>query len=259
MGMAGLVFGIVIVGVLVACCFIYIRRKLLAYIAANAVIFVAIALLAFLVFRDLSDLQEKFPVEQKLFLPMHNDEYCGAFTARSLDESIVYLGEQELSALQGKITANGVGSLGSEYYKVILIKSDALAGTGSFVTEDIALTESEAFSILDSPSPISTYVELYLGKEFGQDYDAQLAGNIESEIHEIYPNGCAFKGAIFRAMFGSAMQSHGGIYLVTEYKKGNIQFYPETISFSLIRLIPTKIFIPLARSLVEDAGMEPIQ
>ena len=242
MSFSGLVGGIIGVLVLVACCYTFIKKKWLAFIVANIIIFGASAYLVNLVFEDMNDMKTRFSSEKKLFLMVHNNELLGGFVAGNGEDGLAWVNESELPVIEQAANSKNYGRLAGEYYKVIIVNSGALKGIGEVSDEYFTMNESQAFMLLDSSSPIEDYVDIYLKKGFGENYDPALAEDIRNEIVRDVKTEKGFKAKIFRLMFGTKIQNEGVLYLMAEYKKGNIDFQPETMIFSVIRLVPASVF-----------------
>ena len=89
------------------------------------------------------------------------------------------------------------------------------------LTEDINLTKSQIISILRSETPIE---------------DFKVYTNNKLTITET--DKSKFKAGIFTLVFKENMPFNT---IIKGYQKRNIEIYPETITFKIIKLIPISI------------------
>lgn len=242
MSVAIIVIGILAVVALVVLSFVFIKKRWLAFVVANLIIFVAGAVFTSLVFQDLNEMKEKFPVEKKLFVMMHKGDMIGAYVAGNENESDNIHDAAMLAKIRQSIATGQTDSLLKDYFKVIAVKSEAVEGVEMIDNGDIKMNEKEAFSVLDSSRPIDMFVNLELTRQFGNDYDQELANDTRQNLINEYGDDNGFKAEIFRIMFATMLQKKGTLFLIEQSKNNNVAFYPETITFSFMKIVPLPVF-----------------
>ncbi len=239
-----------IVAIMVVLCFVLIKKKFLAFLAANLIIFLAMAALTYYVYQDLHEMQARLPVEQKSFLLMHRGKLIGGFTAISIDDSIAMLDEKDINDIRQYAESHDYDKMLDSNYKIIIIDSDALAGFGMLELDNFAISEDEFFAMLDSDDAIATFVEMSQRRQFGDSADPALAEALRQSLKASTSGEAQFKAQMFAMAFGARMQKEGVWYMLDEFKAGNIIFYPETITFSLLKTVPTFIFKAVGHKLI---------
>ena len=141
MGVAVLIAGAIIVLVLVILCFVFIKKKILAVLAANLVIFLASALLVVLIIEDVNDMKINFPTKEKLFITVHENLVLGAYSTINQDQ-ITFLSDKDLITIQEDLATNNFENLANKYYKIMIIRSGAIHGFGQIDSGEFKLNEN---------------------------------------------------------------------------------------------------------------------
>ncbi len=242
MVMGYLIAGAVATVLLIVLCFVFIRKKWMAFLAANVILLLAAGILAYSVFQDFSDMQQNFFTQQKLFIMKNNGHVIGAFSSGNQDSEPAFLQDRQLSGVEASIVGGDLSGLEKQYYKIIVIDSKSLRnvdltglGAGQF-------SSAEAFSVLNSSEPIEEFLRYELQAQNTTPDNATIQA-MKAQMLQSNETESGFRAKIFSMMFASAIKDQGPSFLLRQYKEGNIKFYPETITFSLLKFVPDS-FLP---------------
>ena len=245
MAVVNLIIGAGITLLLVILCFILIRKKWLAFIVVNMILLLASGALAYSVFNDFNDMKQNFFTEPKLLVMKNNGRVIGAFSSTDSDSEPNFLDESQFQAVENSIQTNDFSQLETKYYKIIVVDSDSFASLKNVEIGDTQFTHDEVVSIIDSSEPIETFLKYELTKN-NQTADNAAIQGMKQKILEAKETPSSFRAKIFSIMFGDAIKTEGASFLLKQYKEGNIMFYPETITFSIVKLVPDVIVEKIA-------------
>ncbi len=225
------IIGLLIALVLGAIFIFYITHKILQVIFFIFSFLIVITLIiGGFVVADAKTFQDKIQTEDILLVLMNNDTPSALIDFSHNNISVP--GNEK--AIMESLTKKAYDSLLKKYYKLFFIKVDILnsVNQNKFDIQSFNLTKQQIINALKSDDPFSS---LGINKEF------------------IPPELTASK--LKAVLFMSALQkqlTENPIFLLKEYKKGNIYVYKETAMFKVIRYIP----ISLVNKIIEKAEVK---
>jgi len=174
---------------------------------------------AFYFVTDVADLQMKFNTENKLFLLELDDNIVGAFSIKGEEQPEVLfdIGRfKNFAPEKADAMING-------YYKIIVIHWDTFDSIKEIDLDGIKLPLTQIESILKSSNP--------------RQY-------LPENARQLFSTDDSLKGNLFLFLFSESNKQSN---LITLYRSGDADFYPETMSLKVIRWIPESILNRLVK------------
>ena len=168
---------------------------------------------AFYFVTDVADLQMKFNTENKLFLLELDDNIVGAFSVKGEEQPEVLF---DLGRFKG-FRPEKADAMINGYYKVIVVHWETFNNIQEFDLDGTILPLSQIKSIIKSSNP--------------RQY-------LPENARQMFPTDDSLKGHLFMFLFREANTNYT---LIDQYRNKNVDFYPETMSLKVIRLIPDRL------------------
>lgn len=197
---------------------------------------------SYYVIKDARNFQENWEGSPKLMLlEVDGKLIAGMESTLSAGDGPVMLAEDRIEVLQQSYDVNDHNSMLGENYKIFIMKlgplMDEIEGE-SLDFGDYTLTKTQARRILSSDDALVEMVNVAVDNgDIGEDRKEDLRLEIEKDIG----TDTEVKALVFGILIQQISTEKGadtGLYLLTEYKKGNIIIYPETAMFKLIKYVP---------------------
>ncbi|MBW2986165.1 hypothetical protein KY333_02230 [Candidatus Woesearchaeota archaeon] len=215
------IFGILLILLIIALVLAVILT-IMEKITKFVIPLIIIALLvvgAFYFVADVADLQAQFNTENKLFLLELEDQMVGAFSVKGEEQPVVL---HDFSGFKNFQSENA-DSIINGYYKIIIIHWDTFEDIQEIDLDGVTISSQKIQDILKSGNP--------------RQY---LPGPAQT----MFSTDDSMKGSIFLYLFS---ENNKNTNLIELYRSGNADFYPDTMSLKVIRLIPNFILNKLVK------------
>lgn len=272
----GLLGYIIIFAVLAAIGFFLLKSLFKAIAIAAGIMMIVTLILGFMVMSDVKSMTEKMKTDNKLVLLTDGDKVLtGAtigdlsnskdFSAMIKDGTIKFSAKAEASAYSASLAQKNYDALLGSNYKLIMIDVKVFDSVSQVeLFGKMTLPSDEAKKILKSDSPIDTFLsndanlEKLLSSGTSKTVDnieliKQNKAAFKDQILNQIGSEEALKAVIAVAMFQSAVQKDQTM-LITEYQKGNIKVYKETITFKLLNYMPVSLMKMVAAKMGSATG-----
>ncbi len=204
------------------------------------VFFVLMLVFAFFVYLDANQLRQEFPVSPKLFLYSADNEL-------SVDKGIItgiqgvfngtaprFLNEDEINLYRSFYKSNDYESMLKGNFKIFIVQRKAFDG----LTGDITFFGKEVSKdfLLDTIQSDESF-DITIGHiaEGRSESVKQLASE---KLKEEIGGEAEVDSLIFSLVLQKALEQEGQSFIVNQYKKGNLEIYPETITLKLMKMLP---------------------
>lgn len=186
----------------------------------------------FLVVRDVNDLRANLPVKDSLILLEHQGQpvagLAGPFMAEEQPE---FISEEQLN----QIKAEGFGEA---YYKVFLVKSSAFDEITEINFDEQILTKEYVFSVLESEDPLDQLISERLRQE-GMAATPEVMAAARAEMaKQGAKTDTDARNIMFGLLMASGIEKKGPLFIIEEFKDGQVEITPETVAFKLIKILP---------------------
>jgi energy-coupling factor transporter transmembrane protein EcfT len=237
-GLVGIILAIIIILAILK--FVFKMVKLVFWIVV--IIFIITSVLGIFTYRDALDMKENLESQPKIYFLKQDETLVSGFSIGKLDEVPEFFDFSKIVEYQNNFKNKDYEDMLDENYKIFILDME----TFDFNDENIEFIGGEVSkktlqTVLNSDDPI----EVYKSKT-----------NINVRNYGIEDPG-EFKGNIFATLFNEKSGSMGQLFIMIEYKKGNVIVYPETASFKMIKLLPTS-FIKNVFEKAKDKAVEEI-
>jgi len=238
----------IVLGIIFVVCLIaiikFVKTILKVIIATFSLCIIMIMIAGVIIFADIQSFNSQYPTKQSLYImeyPMGNVA-AGFYGVLGADANKIHpISRDQIILYQPKFKNNDLGAIIGNNYKLFIIK---LASFDSLETirigEDISITKEQLLSLISSEKPIDDFVVIMMGKDSSENqrnaYKDALLSNLKISTD------AEFKGLLFLNAVGNISKNNGLFYLLTEFKKGNIIIYPQTILFDFISVMPVEWF-----------------
>lgn len=271
------ILGYIIVFAVLAVIGFFLLKSILKAIAIAAGIMMIVTLIfGLMVMADVKSLSEKMKTDNKIILLSDGSAVlAGAtigdvseskdFTAMMKDGTIKFSTNADAAAYSASLADKDYDALLGANYKLILIDVKAFDSVSEVeLFGKLTIPADEAKRILKSDTPVDTFLsndanlEKLLNSGASKAVDdieilKQNKAAFKSQIISQLGSEEAIKAMIAVAMFQSAMQKDPAM-LISEYQKGNIKVYKETITFKLLNYMPVSLMKVAAAKMQPAAG-----
>ncbi len=161
-------------------------------------------------------------------------------------EAIRFFSEDEISGIDDAIRAGDREEVLGDSFKLFVISSEAFEGIESIELNNAEYSLNETLALIKDAEPVRVFVSrVYrnLGIEFSSLPEEEQK-NIMNEVRDALETreDQEFRDFVFAVLFSNALQKKGEFFLVNEFRKGNIEIYPETVIFAFLKRVPSGIF-----------------
>ena len=195
-----------------------------------------------ILYNDVLDFQTNFPKSEKIMLLKENDVllggFTGTFTGGTEPEYI-----HDLTSHQSYYYGNNLDFILGNKFKLFIVELDAFEDIETIEFGGEEISGDFALSLIKSDNTIEDYADYYIEN---QDLPEMAFDGIKEQLIERFDTDTGLRGALFGSFFSRAVQEDP-LFLFTEYKKGNIIVYKETMLFRILKKVPLiliKRFIP---------------
>ncbi|RMF05752.1 hypothetical protein D6764_03945 [Candidatus Woesearchaeota archaeon] len=236
-----------------------------AFFAASTLLTIAVVVLAAFTYQDVKDLQQKFLSEKKLFLlsqsgaPLDSAsvpseaDILAAFSVTDISQGQAeFLNQEDLNAVKSAPSfENLTFAGGGDYYKVLIFHLEPLFAQvpQTLSYQDIGFPKEQVKSFITSSSPRDDFLDVAGPKLLGDI--SQMSPQLRESILSQLGSDAEFKSQIFGLVLSLAIENKGPAFILESFHDGTIQVIPETISFKLVKGMPSS-FIDLAISKVTE-------
>lgn len=241
--MAGLFELILVIAIVVIGFYVLlkvVKSVLKAISFAVLILFLVSIIFGVIIYLDFKDIKENFPKEKSLVVLENEDEVLmlSEIIPSKVKEGSNPFTEIEDNEIEKKISNDNYRM--DAYYKTIIFQEKLLREglPGKFnldVNEGFNITKEDYLEILRSENAKDKFIEtLATGNDTKQRMLKEELEN-EEELENL-------KGAMLAVGVQEIINNKGEIYVIKQYRKGEIGFYPETISTKLFKLVPIQLF-----------------
>lgn len=199
--------------------------------------------LAFIVISDISEFQERFIAEDKLFILDINGNIRGAFTVSPFvgqkDAPFHPIDQNSLYDMTELYIGQDYDQILGDRYKLFIFHEKAFDSVEDVNFNKRSLRRKETIKLLKSADILNDF-------ESG-------AGFPYKELTEAIDEG-SLRYYLFARLVFTPLEERGPMYLIEEIKKGNIEMYPNSITFRLLKKIPLSFIEPI----ITDEAIEKV-
>ncbi len=216
---------VVIAAIIVAIFIIFkvVKTVAKAMFIVSLLILLIAGIVAFFSYRDIAELREGLENEPKTILLADGDEIIAGFIDKGSGEMPEFLNSKRVEYFNSLYEEKNFREIVGDNYRAFIVKADAIRPVGSIDFFGNDVPGDVLFSSIRQDNSIS-YFERNTGASFGLTDDNK-----------------EFNSYVFSTLFEDKLKINTGLFILTEYSRGNIAIYPETIVFKIIRLVPVSL------------------
>lgn len=199
-------------------------KKLVRTIIIVAVIILIIGASAY-VFTDAMNLKNNFISKEKLLVLDMDGKIVAAVISKDVSVPVPVTTIGNLNELYSK---KEFDSMRGDKHKLLIFTWTAFNDLDVIGEEEYIFSMTDAKTILESDSPKQFIIDKMVSEQ-----GKELEFIITKEVNEMFPTNDHFKSVIFSFMLAKKQNS-----VFTEYIKGNIFIYPNTIVLQMIKILP---------------------
>ena len=192
-----------------------IKKIIKAIFLATAVLAIVLVVTGYFVVQDVNDLQENFQTSPKLILLVDNNTLLTGFSS---DASAEPIKSSEIEAIRQAVQQENFKAIPQEYYKTVVYSKESLESLNDIKIKiaDRELTKEQAMRVV---------------------LDVQFATAMSKEL--FINNAEELRVFVFSTIINDYFTGEQGNNFINGLQQGTIMIYPETITFKLIKVIPS--------------------
>ena len=221
---------------------------------------IVLGVLGFFVWQDLTDIKENFSTGRKMFLMKSNNDYIAGIVIRELDnpDTMTYISEELLANYKDL----SFSEIKDNNFKIFIMKEQFFEPTNSLKINKLMISKEQLLIFLRDENPIDSFIEYFIKQnkessikkaiedssledneetrqQFEHSYNEnknELAASIKADLG--ISTNSQMKGMLFSVLMFETLNSQDQTYLLEQYQKNNLIIYPETLIFSIVKLVP---------------------
>ncbi|MBN1156586.1 hypothetical protein JXA85_03160 [Candidatus Woesearchaeota archaeon] len=203
-------------------------------------LFLAMMTMSILIVYDAYQMKKSLPGSSNIFMIKDGDMLQGGFEGKLGDAlEIVFFDRNAVEEYQEYYSAGDMKSILETDYKLFIFDMKAFDELNwPLDTGQDDISKELMFEIMRSNEPLKIYVDaIYPDSEAGSEAIRKsiLSGlSIEDEYN--------IKGVFLNMLFAKAMDEKDAVFILEEYRAGNLIIYPETIVFKFVKSVPTGLY-----------------
>jgi len=253
----GLIIIIVFIIAIAILLFKLIKKVFLALIAFIFVMLIVTAIFGFLVYRDVADLRTNFvDSEKKVFIADDERMLVGFSTDTFSGDSTFTFSWEELQTYNSYYNEKDYSSILGSAYKIFIWRLDSFEGLDEEVetSKGDRISKQSAVNVLTADDAKQAYVDEGL---FDRDLESNAEmqhlvnsnENFRQQVIDETVDSDEKRIEMFIILTAASLNEKGPLFIVEQYKEGNIIIYPETMSFKVLKAIPIKFFAGIANKI----------
>ncbi|MBS3128722.1 hypothetical protein J4410_06260 [Candidatus Woesearchaeota archaeon] len=231
--MAGLIVFILIVIALILLTVLFAKHFFKVIAALWSVFFIFLVILAVLLYFDIKDLHAKFDTAEKVILLKEQESITTGFSIRKNDDPLFF---QDIASYQQAFKEKNYARLKGNAYKLLITEKELFNDISYVDIMGYPLSREKLFVYLNDASP-----RRKAAKQIATE-NAIPEERVFQQIQQEFQTEDEFKGYLFAKLVGKSLEKEGANYVVRAYKAGQVEIYPETITFKVIDFLPQFIF-----------------
>lgn len=251
--MIELILGLIVFCLIAGIVLAIIKKTIKFFMYFGIAVVIISVVLGAMLFSDISKLSEKVQTENKLFLFEKNGSIDGGMILSDLSiGEMTYFNEEKIKEMNLLYSTKELDKVLGDNYKLIIIKQSALEKIGNITLNNESKPKEEVLNIINAEKPIEAFIVKMaeqddrkinaLNTEERKIADAELQKQIAKATNDFKAQMNITDDTQFRGMLYAIIASNiiNDIPLLLEnYKNENIIIYKETMTFELIKLIPS--------------------
>ena len=236
---------ILVAGLLFAVTFILfkiIKNAATVVILTVSLLVLTVIIGSALIYLDAKSLKENTAVSKTTII-VTSDDYktaiCGIRMNLDNTSKNTPLNEEEMTDIGHRLDKKEYNAILNTSYKLIIIPEKSLKNILDNITisQGSKISKEEFFRVIDSSTPIETYLEDLSNSIVGVTDEAMKEKVKNALRNNITVSDIEFKGKLLGIVFNSILMTNPeGIVL--EYKRNRIIIYPETILLKILKIVP---------------------
>jgi len=198
--------------------------KVLFYI--GVIIILLIAVNSYFLYQDVADLRQNLANSEKKVILVDDEEVITGFL---LNGEVDFLDSKQIEEFSSYLEDKNYNQILGESYKLMVFNIDIISNLNIAEVEigDNKISKDDIISILKSNNPFALLTDESVVED-------DLTINLEDT-----KDNTKVKAALFGIVLtDNILNSKNPLFFLSEFKKGNIAIYPETILFKTVKFIP---------------------
>ena len=221
---------------------------------------IVLGVVGLFVWQDLTELKENFPTGRKMFLMKSNGDYMAGIVIREFTDpdTTTYVSEELLASYKDL----DLNAIKDDNFKVFIMEEQFFEPTESVDMGTVIISKDQLLSFLRDENPIDSFVDYFIEqnressvnkalenlglegdgevrRQLEQSYDekrGELAASVKADLG--VTTNSQMRGMLFSVLMFETLNTQDQTYLLEQYQKNNLVIYPETIIFSIVKLVP---------------------
>ena len=199
-----------------------------------SILFIIVIILGVFLYFDIKDLNSNFDTAEKVILLKENGNILTGFMFSDNSKNTVFY--KDISEINNAFKAKNYAKIKGETYKLLIAQKSLFSDIELIDVIGYPIERETLFAYLNDQTPRNKAAE-DISKE-----NSVPKALVTKEIEKNFATEDEFKGYLFAKAVGRVLEGKGTNFVILSYKKGDIEVYPETISFKMIDLLPQIIF-----------------
>lgn len=202
-------------------------------------------------FLDAREFQQRMAEDQNLFLLRSDGTLVAGIEMSAINlEDVRFLDADAVYATGQRIASGGIGAVQEDNFKIFLFDEAAFYPIEGLAVSQKTYPTSYVLDLLKDEQPLHKFVLDSYDDQIDPIMAAQQAAIIEQSIQEALgiQDPSQFKGYLFALLLGEGIREYGPLYIIDQYRDGNIVIHEETMLFQFIKVIPDSLYDLVAKN-----------
>ncbi|MFH1849922.1 MAG: hypothetical protein ABH879_07120 [archaeon] len=196
-----------------------------------------ISIAGYRAYEDAVELRERLPSEPSRRLLIDDGRVLACVNSSFAVKSAQLSTNAAIEEFQGAFDQGNLEKIRGSNYKLFIIDIDSFDSEGQVEMGEDVFERAELIAILRSANATDGFSAI-LADSRGLPIES-VKGPLMEQFR--IDDDSQMKGLILRMLISDKMDEEGSAFIFSEYRKGNIQIYEETIVFRFIKHLPASI------------------
>ncbi len=203
-------------------------------------LFLAMMSFGMLIIYDAYQIKKNLPDSTNTFMVKDKDTLLGGFEGKlGKTQETRFFDKKAVNEYQEHYSAGNLKSMLGSRYKIFIFDLAAFDSLEwPLDTGQDAVSKELLYKIMRSEKPLQVYVDAVY-PEFKASSEAIKKSILSGlGIDDEY----MIKGVLLAMLFAKALEEKDAVFILEEYRAGNLIIYPETIVFKFVKSVPATVY-----------------
>jgi hypothetical protein len=241
MMVSGYLVALIVLVVVAVAIFKIVKAVAKAIFIVSVLAFFTLSVMGYVVLMDIRSFNQDFVNQPSVVLLESGGNIVAGFSAKlgsEMSSSYHLISDSDLAFYRMSFDSNDLGSAKKDFYKVFVVHSAALEPMSELDLLGVKANKDDFSAWMNSNSSIDDFINSKVPYE---NQKAPFKQRLAAELNITSDTG--FKDLLFfqatYSLLADKTSSSQQLFLLDNFRKGNIDIFPQTVLFDIIKSVPS--------------------